>query len=82
MKLGFKKILTVLIQIIQIPLNIVLALLYFILILPYYFVYKNSFQTKSISPDLNNPSQNNKPTSFWLDIKPADNSLESLRRQF
>lgn len=73
MKSSFKKLIEILKKIIQIQLNIVLSLLYFILILPYSFVYKKSFRPKD------NKNQEN---SFWIDIKSADKTLDSLRRQF
>ncbi|MBU1087956.1 MAG: hypothetical protein KKD05_10650 [Candidatus Omnitrophica bacterium] len=82
MKLVFKKILLILIKIIQIPLNIVLALLYFLLILPYAFVYRKSFVPEINSAAAAKNNSKHKPRSFWLDVNPADPSLENLRRQY
>lgn len=70
MKSGLKKLIDILTRVIQIPLNIILCLLYFILVLPYFFIYRNSFDPHTDQP------------SFWIDPKPEKPSLENLRRQF
>jgi ABC-type glycerol-3-phosphate transport system permease component len=79
MKIHAQKIKFVLIQLMQIPLNIALSLIYFILILPYAFFYQLSAKPRQKTAD---PELGSSPVSFWINLKPKNPDLENLRRQF